>query len=126
MEIFLGLAALAAILYYGYLKFFKTDTTDLKEPAVVPETKPEPVAEKAPEPVAETKPEPVAETKPEPAPVTSVLDVNKDGKVSLIKKVDEMPNNAARQIQMNFFEPPAEKAYGGMIERQPTDNRRYL
>ena len=76
MEIFLGLAALAAILYYGYLKFFKTDTTDLKEPAVVPETKPEPVAE--------TKPEPVAETKPEPAPVTSVLDVNKDGKVDLV------------------------------------------
>ena len=52
--------------------------------------------------------------------------VDKDEASSLIKKVDEMPNNAARQIQMNMFQPPAEKAYGGMIERQPTDNRRYL
>jgi hypothetical protein len=34
--------------------------------------------------------------------------------------------NAARQIQMNMFKPPAEKATGGMIERQPNDNRRYL
>jgi hypothetical protein len=65
MEIFLGLAALVAILYYGYLRFFKTDTTDLKEPAVVADKPveppaPEPVAEKAPEPVAEVTPEPVA------------------------------------------------------------------
>jgi hypothetical protein len=36
------------------------------------------------------------------------------------------PLSAARQIQMNMFQPPAEKAYGGMIERQPNDNRRYL
>ena len=34
--------------------------------------------------------------------------------------------NAARQIQMNMFQPPAQRADGGMIERQPTDNRRYL
>ena len=88
MEIFLGLAALVAILYYGYLKFFKTDTTDLKEPAVVPETKPEPVAEKAPEPVAETK--------PEPAPVTSVLDVNKDGKVDLVDAKEAVKQTVAR------------------------------
>ena len=87
MEIFLGLAALAAILYYGYLKFFKTDTTDLKEPAVVPETKPEPVAEKAPNPVAETK--------PEPAPVTSVLDVNKDGKVDLVDAKEAVKQTVA-------------------------------
>ena len=87
MEIFLGLAALVAILYYGYLKFFKTDTTDLKEPAVVPETKPEPVAEKAPNPVAETK--------PEPAPVTSVLDVNKDGKVDLVDAKEAVKQTVA-------------------------------
>ena len=87
MEIFLGLAALVAILYYGYLKFFKTDTTDLKEPAV---------AEKAPEPVAETKLEPVAETKPEPAPVTSVLDVNKDGKVDLVDAKEAVKQTVAR------------------------------
>ena len=87
MEIFLGLAALVAILYYGYLRFFKTDTTDLKEPAVVPETKPEPVAEKAPNPVAETK--------PEPAPVTSVLDVNKDGKVDLVDAKEAVKQTVA-------------------------------
>jgi hypothetical protein len=45
---------------------------------------------------------------------------------ALIKKASEMPNNAARQIQMNLFQPSAKKAYGGMIERQPNDNRRYL
>jgi hypothetical protein len=72
MEIFLGLAAIVAILYYGYLRFFKPDATDLKETAVVADT---PVAEKAPEPVAEKAPEPVA--------TTSVLDFNKDGKVDL-------------------------------------------
>ena len=88
MEIFLGLAALVAILYYGYLRFFKTDTTDLKEPAVVPETKPEPVAEKAPEPVAETK--------PEPAPETNVLDVNKDGKVDLVDAKEAVKQTVAR------------------------------
>ena len=88
MEIFLGLAALVAILYYGYLRFFKTDTTDLKEPAVVPETKPEPVAEKAPEPVAETK--------PEPAPAPSVLDVNKDGKVDLVDAKEAVKQTVAR------------------------------
>ena len=72
MEIFLGLAAIVAILYYGYVRFFKPDATDLKETAVVADT---PVAEKAPEPVAEKAPEPVA--------TTSVLDFNKDGKVDL-------------------------------------------
>jgi hypothetical protein len=72
MEIFLGLAALVAILYYGYLRFFKPDATDLKETAVVADT---PVAEKAPEPVVEKAPEPVA--------TTSVLDFNKDGNVDL-------------------------------------------
>jgi hypothetical protein len=72
MEIFLGLAAIVAILYYGYLRFFKPDATDLKETAVVADT---PVAEKAPEPVAEKAPEPVT--------VATVLDINKDGKVDL-------------------------------------------
>ena len=96
MEIFLGLAALVAILYYGYLKFFKTDTTDLKEPAVVTETKPEPVAEKAPEPVAEKAPEPVAEKAPEPAPETNVLDVNKDGKVDLVDAKEAVKQTVAR------------------------------
>ena len=38
----------------------------------------------------------------------------------------EPPLNAARAIQVNMFQPPAERATGGMIERQPTDNRRYL
>jgi hypothetical protein len=88
MEIFLGLAALVAILYYGYLRFFKTDTTDLKEPAVVPETKPEPVAEKAPEPVAEKAPEPVA--------TTSVLDFNKDGNVNLEDAKEAVKQTVAR------------------------------
>ena len=46
--------------------------------------------------------------------------------IDIFQAAKAAPNNAARQIQMNFFEPPAEKAYGGMIERQPTDNRRYL
>jgi len=32
----------------------------------------------------------------------------------------------ARRIQMNLFGLPKEKAHGGMIERQPNDNRRYL
>jgi hypothetical protein len=72
MEIFLGLAAIVAILYYGYVRFFKTGTTDLKETAVVADT---PVAEKAPEPVEEKAPEPVT--------VATVLDINKDGKVDL-------------------------------------------
>jgi hypothetical protein len=36
------------------------------------------------------------------------------------------PLNAARTIQMNMFQPPAQRADGGMIERQPNDNRRYL
>ena len=81
MEIFLGLAALVAILYYGYLRFFvKPDATDLKETAVVVDT---PVAEKAPEPVVEKAPEPVAEKAPEPVTVATVLDINKDGKVDL-------------------------------------------
>ena len=46
--------------------------------------------------------------------------------IDIFQAAKAAPNNAARQIQMNFFEPPAEKAHGGMIERQPTDNRRYL
>jgi len=96
MEIFLGLAALVAILYYGYLRFFKTDTTDLKEPAVVPETKPEPVAEKAPEPVAEKAPEPVVEKAPEPVTVATVLDINKDGKVDLEDAKEAVAQTVAR------------------------------
>jgi hypothetical protein len=32
----------------------------------------------------------------------------------------------ARRIQMNLFGLPKEKALGGMIERQPNDNRRYM
>jgi hypothetical protein len=44
--------------------------------------------------------------------------------LELFKKTDDyMPSNAARAIQMNLFQT---KATGGMIERQPTDNRRYL
>lgn len=44
--------------------------------------------------------------------------------LGLLKKVEEYtPPNAARAIQMNLFQT---KATGGMIERQPTDNRRYL
>jgi hypothetical protein len=50
----------------------------------------------------------------------------KDEFPNLIKKAYELPNNAARQIQMNFFGLPKEKATGGMIERQPNDNRRYM
>ena len=50
----------------------------------------------------------------------------KDEFPDLIKKAYELPNNAARQIQMNMFQLPTERASGGMIERQPTDNRRYL
>lgn len=43
---------------------------------------------------------------------------------SLLKKADEYtPPNAARAIQMNLFQT---KATGGMIERQHSDNRRYL
>ena len=38
----------------------------------------------------------------------------------------EPPLNAARAIQVNMFQPPAQRATGGMIERQPNDNRRYL
>ena len=90
MEIFLGLAALVAILYYGYLRFFvKPDATDLKETAVVADT---PVADT---PVAEKAPEPVAETNPEPAPVTSVLDVNKDGKVDLVDAKEAVKQTVA-------------------------------
>lgn len=55
----------------------------------------------------------------DPAIINSVIE-------KAVKNVFTPKPNAARQIQMNFFEPPAEKAYGGMIERQPTDNRRYL
>lgn len=50
----------------------------------------------------------------------------KDEFPDLIKKAYELPNNAARQIQMNMFQPPTQRATGGMIERQPNDNRRYL
>jgi hypothetical protein len=34
--------------------------------------------------------------------------------------------NLAQRIQMNLFGLPKEKATGGMIERQPNDNRRYM
>ena len=43
-----------------------------------------------------------------------------------VKNVFTPKLNEARTIQMNLFQPPTEKAVGGMIERQPTDNRRYL
>ena len=46
--------------------------------------------------------------------------------IDIFQAAKAAPNNAARQIQMNFFGLPKEKATGGMIERQPTDNRRYL
>jgi hypothetical protein len=85
MEIFLGLAAIVAILYYGYVRFFKPDATDLKETAVVADT---PVAEKAPEPVEEKAPEPVA--------TTSVLDFNKDGKVDLGDAKEAVAQTVAR------------------------------
>ena len=85
MEIFLGLAALVAILYYGYMRFFvKPDTTDLKEAAVVLDQPA--VAEKAPEPVAEKA----------PAPVTNVLDINKDGKVDLADAKEAVKQTVAR------------------------------
>jgi hypothetical protein len=93
MEIFLGLAALVAILYYGYLRFFKTGTTDLKETAVVADT---PVVEKAPEPVAEKAPEPVVEKAPEPVTVATVLDINKDGKVDLEDAKEAVAQTVAR------------------------------
>ena len=83
MEIFLGLAALVAILYYGYLRFFKPDATDLKEPAVVLD-----------QPV-ET-PAPVVEKTPAPAPATSVLDFNKDGNVNLTDAKEAVAQTVAR------------------------------
>ena len=53
--------------------------------------------------------------------------IDKDKLPDLVKRVREtIPTNAARQIQMNLFQPPKEKATGGMMERQPDDNRRYL
>jgi hypothetical protein len=53
--------------------------------------------------------------------------VDKDKLPDLVKLVREIiPTNQARAIQMNLFQLPTERAYGGMIERQPTDNRRYL
>jgi hypothetical protein len=53
--------------------------------------------------------------------------VDKDRLPDLVKTVREtIPTNKARQIQMNLFGLPKEKATGGMIERQPNDNRRYL
>jgi hypothetical protein len=53
--------------------------------------------------------------------------VDKDRLPDLVKTVREtIPTNKARQIQMNLFGLPKEKAHGGMIERQPNDNRRYL
>lgn len=53
--------------------------------------------------------------------------IDKNKLPDLVKTVREtIPTNAARQIQMNLFQPPKEKATGGMIERQPNDNRRYL
>jgi hypothetical protein len=43
-----------------------------------------------------------------------------------VKNVFTPKLNEARTIQMNLFQPPTEKALGGMIERQPNDNRRYM
>ena len=92
MEIFLGLAALVAILYYGYLRFFvKPDITDLKEPAVVADKPVEPAA-----PVVEVTPEPVAEKAPEPVTVATVLDINKDGKVDLEDAKEAVAQTVAR------------------------------
>jgi hypothetical protein len=55
----------------------------------------------------------------DPAAIDSVIE-------KAVKNVFTPKLNEARTIQMNLFQPPAEKAYGGMIERQPNDNRRYL
>jgi len=55
----------------------------------------------------------------DPALINSVIE-------KAVKNVFTPKLNEARTIQMNLFQPPAEKAYGGMIERQPNDNRRYL
>jgi hypothetical protein len=55
----------------------------------------------------------------DPAVIDSVIE-------KAVKNVFTPKLNEARTIQMNLFQPPAEKAYGGMIERQPNDNRRYL
>ena len=86
MEIFLGLAALVAILYFAYLRLsVKPGTADLKDEAVVlnqsvPETKPEPVTEVKPETVIVNT---VSTKTEEPLTFTNVLDVNNDGKVNL-------------------------------------------
>jgi hypothetical protein len=55
----------------------------------------------------------------DPAIIESVIE-------KAVKKVFEPKLNEARTIQMNLFQPPTEKAHGGMIERQHSDNRRYL
>lgn len=86
MEIFLGLAALVAILYFAYLRLsVKPGTTDLKEAGVVldqpvPETKPETIPEVKPETVIVNT---VSTKTEEPLTFTNVLDVNNDGKVNL-------------------------------------------
>jgi hypothetical protein len=78
MEIFLGLAALVAILYYGYLKFFvkPAETEAQIDKPVEPAPTPEPV-----------KVAPV---------VTAPLDVNKDGKVDLADAKEVVKQTVAR------------------------------
>jgi hypothetical protein len=89
MEIFLGLAALVAILYFAYLKIVgKPVKTDLPE-AGVQIDKP---AEPAPKPVPTPEPVKVA---PAPA-VTAPLDVNKDGKVDLADAKEVVKQTVAR------------------------------
>jgi hypothetical protein len=88
MEIFLGLAALVAILYFAYVRLVgRSTSTDLPEagvqvdkPAEIP-TAPVTVAAKTSEPVTV---------------VTATLDVNKDGKVDLADAKEVVKQTVAR------------------------------
>jgi hypothetical protein len=55
---------------------------------------------------------------------------NKDAVANSLEQAMQLvagpKESLARRIQMNLFQPPKEKALGGMIERQPNDNRRYM
>lgn len=87
MEIFLGLAALVAILYFVYLRYvnkpFTADSKDSNQP--VPETKPESVTVTT----VSTKTE-------EPLTITNVLDVNNDGKVNLADAKEAVKKTVAK------------------------------
>lgn len=87
MEIFLGLAALVAILYFVYLRYvnkpFTADSKDSNPP--VPETKPESVTVTT----VSTKTE-------EPLTITNVLDVNNDGKVNLADAKEAVKKTVAK------------------------------